>query len=191
MNHKRVDRIWRREGLKVPAHQPKRKRLWLADGSCIRLRPLYQNHVWSYDFVLCRTEDGRPVRLLMIIDEYSRECLAIIVERRLTSKDVLEALGELFIDRGLPHYIRSNNGAEFTAKAVRSWLAQLGVSTLFIEPGSPWENGYDESFNGKLRDELLNREIFETLLEARVLIERWRVEYNTVIPQLTSASFYL
>lgn len=182
VNHKRVERIWRREGLKVPVRQPKRKRLWLADGSCVRLRPQHKHHVWSYDFVLCRTEDGRPVRLLVIIDEYSRECLAIIVERRLTSRDVLEALGELFIARGLPSYIRSDNGAEFASKAVRSWLNRLGVGTLFIEPGSPWENGYVESFNGKLRDELLNREIFETLLEAQVLIERWRIEYNTVRP---------
>ena len=182
VNHKRVERIWRREGLKVPARQPKRKRLWLADGSCVRLRPLYRNHVWSYDFVHCQTDDGRVVRLLVIIDEYSRECLAITVERRLTSKNVLETLGELFVARGLPAYIRSDNGAEFTAKAVRSSLSRLGVGTLFIEPGSPWENGYVESFNGKLRDELLNREIFDTLLEAQVLIERWRVEYNTVRP---------
>ncbi len=182
VNHKRVERIWRQEGLKVPSRQPKRKRLWLADGSCIRLRPEYCNHVWSYDFVYCRTQDGQPFRLLVILDEYSRECLAIVVERQLTSKDVLEVLSELFIIRGLPRYIRSDNGPEFVAKVVRSWLNRLGVSPLYIEPGSPWENGYVESLNGKLRDELLNREIFETLLEAQVLIERWRVEYNTIRP---------
>ena len=182
VNHKCVERIWRQEGLKIPKKQPKRKRLWLADGSCVRLRPMYRNHVWSYDFVLCRTEDGRPVRLLVIIDEYSRECLAIVAERKLNSKNVLEVLGDLFIERGIPKYIRSDNGAEFTAKHVRSWLNRLGVGTLFIEPGSPWENGYVESFNGKLRDELLDREIFETLLEAQVLIERWRKEYNTFRP---------
>ena len=182
VNHKRVERIWRQEGLKVPSRQPKRKRLWLTDGSCIRLRPEYRNHVWSYDFVHCRTQEGRAFRLLVILDEYSRECLAILVERRLTSKDVLEVLSELFITRGLPRYIRSDNGPEFVAKMVRSWLNRLGVGPLYIEPGSPWENGYVESLNGKLRDELLNREIFETLLEAQVLIERWRVEYNTFRP---------
>lgn len=182
VNHKRVERIWRQEGLKVPSRQPKRKRLWLTDGSCIRLRPEYRNHVWSYDFVHCRTQDGRAFRLWVILDEYSRECLAIVVERRLTSKDVWEVLSELFITRGLPLYIRSDNGPEFVAKVVRSWLNRFGVGTLYIEPGSPWENGYAESLNGKLRDELLNREIFETLLEAQVLIEPWRVEYNTFRP---------
>jgi len=182
VNHKRVERLWRREGLKVPARQPKRKRLWLNDGSCVRLRPTYKDHVWSYDFVMTWTHDGRPVRMLVIIDEYTRECLAIDVARRLCSDDVLERLTDLFIRRGVPDSIRSDNGSEFTAHAVRDWLAKVGVKTLYIEPGSPWENGYVESFNGKLRDELLNAEIFETLLEAKVLIEAWRVEYNTVRP---------
>jgi putative transposase len=182
VNHKRVERIWRREGLKVPKRQPKRGRLWLNDGSCIRLRPEYKNHVWSYDFVHERTHDGRPLRILTIIDEYSRECLALRVERRLNSHDVLMTLAKLFIERGTPDHIRSDNGTEMTAKALRSWLQRLGVKTLFIEPGSPWENGYNESFNGKLRDELLNREIFYTLWEAKVLVERWRKEYNRVRP---------
>jgi putative transposase len=182
VNHKRVERIWRREGLKVPKRQPKRGRLWLNDGSCIRLRPEYKNHVWSYDFVHERTHDGRPLRILTIIDEYSRECLALRVERRLSSHDVLMTLAKLFIERGTPDHIRSDNGTEMTAKALRSWLQRLGVKTLFIEPGSPWENGYNESFNGKLRDELLNREIFYTLWEAKVLVERWRKEYNRVRP---------
>lgn len=182
VNHKRIERLWRIEGLKVPSRQPKRKRLWLADGSCIRLRPEYWNHVWSYDFVHCRTYDGRVFRLLVILDEYSRECLAIVVERRLTSREVIDVLAELFITRGLPTYIRSDNGPEFVAKSVRSWLTRLGVGPLYIEPGSPWENGYVESLNGKLRDELLNGEIFETLLEAQILIERWRIEYNTIRP---------
>ena len=182
INHKRVERIWRREGLKVPQKQPKRKRLWLNEGSCVRLRPQYRDHVWSYDFVMARTHDGRPVKILTLMDEHSRECLALRVARTLTSQDVLEQLGELFITRGLPGQIRSDNGPEFTAKAVRNWLKRLGVQTLFIEPGSPWENGYIESFNGKLRDELLNREIFTTLLEAQVLIENWRKEYNEVRP---------
>jgi transposase InsO family protein len=182
VNHKRVERIWRQEGLKVPKKQPKRGRLWLNGGSCIRLRPEYKNHVWSYDFVTARTDDGRAFRMLTIIDEYTRECLAILVERSLTSEDVIDQLFNLFILRGIPEHIRSDNGPEFTAKAVRKWLNKLGVKTLFIEPGSPWENGYIESFNGKLRDELLNREIFTTLIEAKVLIAQWRKEYNQVRP---------
>ena len=182
VNHKRVERIWRQEGLKVPQKQPKRGRLWLNDGSCIRLRPLHKDHVWSYDFVAERTTDGRALRILVIVDEYTRECLHIITARRLTSQDVLDALFALFINRSVPEYIRSDTGTEFTAKAVRKWLGKLGVGTLFIEPGSPWENGYVESFNGKLRDELLNREIFTTLTEAKILIENWRREYNAIRP---------
>lgn len=182
VNHKRVERLWRREGLKVPPKQPKRGRLWLNDGSCIRRRPEHPNHVWSYDFVQDRTADGRAFRILAIIDEYTRECLSLDVARSLRSGDVLDRLESLFVQRGTPQYIRSDNGPEFTAKAVRSWLAQLEVQPLFIEPGSPWENGYVESFNGKLRDELLNREIFYTLWEAKVLIERWRVHYNQLRP---------
>jgi putative transposase len=178
VNHKRVERIWRQEGLKVPRKQRKRKRLWLNDGSCIRLCPEYAKHVWSYDFMLDRTSNGKPIRLLNIIDEYSRECLSIRVDRGLTSYDVIEQLAELFVERGAPDFIRSDNGSEFTAKEIRGWLTRLGVKTLFIEPGSPWENGYIESFNGKLRDELLNGEIFDTVIEARVVIEQWRREYN-------------
>ena len=142
----------------------------------------YPNHVWSYDFVADRTSDGRDFRMLTLIDEHTRECLAIDVARRLTSEEVLERLSDLFVRRGVPKYIRSDNGPEFTAKRVREWLAKIGVKTLFIEPGSPWENGYCESFNGRLRDELLAREQFDTLLEAKVLIERWRRHYNTVRP---------
>ncbi len=182
VNHKRVERIWRHEGLKVPQKQPRRGRLWLNDGSCIRLRPQYPDHVWAYDFVSVRTHDGRPLRLLVIVDEHTRECLAIDVARRLNSEDVLEQLAWLFVIRGVPEHIRSDNVPEFTAEAVRDWLKRVGVRTLFIEPGSPWENGYVESFNGKLRDELLNREIFYTLTEAKVLIERSRCEYNTIRP---------
>jgi len=182
VNHKRVERIWRREGLKVPSKQPKRGRLWLNDGSCIRLRPAWRNHVWAYDFVQARTHDGRAFRMLTVIDEFTRENLAIEVGRRLRSDDVLHLLAELFVRHGAPDHIRSDNGSEFTAKAVRGWLGKVGVETLFIEPGSPWENGYNESFNGKLRDELLNGEIFYTLEEAKVLIEQWRRHYNTVRP---------
>jgi len=182
VNHKRVERIWRREGLKVPKKQPKRGRLWLNNGSCIRLRPEHKDHVWCYDLMVARTVEGRAFRILTIIDEYTRECLAILVDRRITSQTVIDQLFYLFILRGTPEHIRSDNGPEFTAKAVRSWLNDLEVTTLFIEPGSPWENGYIESFNGKLRDELLNREIFTTLTEASILIEEWRKEYNQVRP---------
>lgn len=182
VNHKRVERIWRREGLKVPRKQPKRGRLWLNDGSCIRLRPEHKDHVWAYDFVSGVTHDGRPFRMLVIVDEFTRECLSIDVARNLNSDDVLERLAWLMATRGVPEHVRSDNGAEFTAGVVREWLGKVGVKTLYIEPGSPWENGYVESFNGKLRDELLNGEIFSTLQEARVLIEMWRKHYNTIRP---------
>ena len=168
VNHKRVERIWRREGLKVPQKQPKRGRLWLNDGSCIRLRPEHKDHVWSYDFMVDRTTNGRAFRILNIIDEFTRECLSTKVNRNISSQDVIDELFSLFIFRSIPEHIRSDNSPEFTARAVRRWLNRLGVKTLFIERGSPWENGYIKSFNGKLRDELLNREIFTTLEEARV-----------------------
>ena len=182
VNAKRVERIWRREGLKVPRKHPKRGRLWLNDGSCVRLRAKRPGHVWSYDFVMDRTHDGRAFRMLTVIDEFTRQSLAIHVDRKLTSESVLDCISDLFIKHGPPEHIRSDNGAEFTTQAVRDWLNRLGVKTLFIEPGSPWENGYNESFNGKLRDELLNTEIFHTLKEAKVLIERWRQHYNTIRP---------
>ena len=182
VNVKRVERIWRREGLKVPQKQPKRGRLWLNDGSCIRLRPEYPNHVWSYDFVEDRTHNGRKYRMLNVIDEFTRECLTIRVNRKIRSIDVIDVLSDLFIRRGIPGHIRSDNGPEFVAKAVRDWIAMVGAKTAYIEPGSPWENGYCESFNSKLRDELLNGEIFYTLQEAQVIIESWRRHYNTVRP---------
>ncbi len=182
VNHKRMERIWIQQGLKVPKKQPKRGRLWFNDGSCIRLRAEHKDHVWSYDFVQARTHEGRSFKMLTLIDEFTRECLAIDVARHLRSDDVLERLSWLMSTRGVPKNIRSDNGSEFTAKEVRKWLFKLGVNTLYIEPGSPWENGYIESFNGKLRDELLNGEIFYTLNEAKILIERWRVYYNTIRP---------
>ncbi len=182
VNRKRVERIWRREGLKVPQKQPKKSRLWLTDGSCIRLRPEYPNHVWSYDFVEDRTHDGRKFRMLNIIDEFTRECLAIRVNRKLKAVDVIDVLSDLFILRGVPGHIRSDNGSEFVAKAVREWITAVGAKTAYIEPDSPWENGYCESFNSKLRDELLKREIFYTLEEEQVMIESWRRHYNTVRP---------
>ena len=166
----------------MPRKQPKRGRLWRNDGSCVRLRPTHRNHVWAYDFMAARTHNGRPFRILTILDEHTREGLAIKVARRIRSDDVLESLLDLFVAHGVPDYIRADNGPEFTAKAVRDWLARVGAQTLFIEPGSTWENGYVESFNGKLRDELLDREIFYTLKEAQVLIEDWRMFYNQVRP---------
>ena len=182
MNAKRVQRIWRREGLKVPAKQPKRGRLWLNDGSCVRLRASWPNHVWSYDFVEARTHDGRKFRMLCLIDEFTREALAIRVKRKLNSTDVLEVLADVMICRGTPQYIRSDNGPEFIATALRKWITDVGTQTAYIEPGSPWENGYCESFNSKLRDELLNLEVFYSLREAEVLIEAWRRHFNTVRP---------
>lgn len=178
----RVQCIWRREGLKVPAKQKPRGRLWMNDGSCIRLRPERPKHVWSYDFVQARTHDGRSLRLLTLIDEYTRECLAVRVARRLNSHHVIEVLGDAMLTHGVPEHVRSDNGAEMRADRVQKWLGTLGTKPLFIEPGSPWENGYCESFNGKLRDECLNGEIFYSLKEAQVVVEQWRVHYNTRRP---------
>ena len=178
----RVERIWRREGLKVPRRQRPRRRLWLNDGSCIRLRPERANHVWSYDFVSARTHDGRRMRMLTLIDEYTRECLAIRVERRMGSQAVIETLADVMLWKGIPEHIRSDNGPEFVAQPLREWLQTLGTAPLYIEPGSPWENGYCESFNGKLRNECLDGELFYSLREAQIVIEQWRKQYNTVRP---------
>lgn len=182
VNDKRVERIWRREGLKVPHKQPKRSRLWLNDGSCIRLRPEHRNHVWSYDFVEDRTHDGRKYRMLNVVDEYTHESLAIRVRRKLNSIDVIDVLSELFLLRGVPGHIRSDNGPEFIAEAVQKWIGAVGSKTAYIAPGSPWENGYVESFNARLRDELLNGEVFYSLREAQIVIESWRRHYNAVRP---------
>lgn len=178
----RVYRIWREEGLKVPSKAPKRSRLWLADGSCIRLRPERKNHVWSYDFVSDRTCDGRPIKILNVIDEFTRECLASYTARRIRSRDVILVLADLFLKHGCPKHIRSDNGPEFIAEKLKDWLEDLEVKPLYIEPGSPWENGYCESFNGKMRFELLDGELFYSLLEAKIIIERWRNHYNTKRP---------
>jgi transposase InsO family protein len=178
----RVQRIWRREGLKVPQKQPKRSRLWLNDGSCIRLRPEHPNHVWSFDFVESQTHDGRRLRLMTLIDEFTRKCLGIRVARRINAIGVIEALADAMLFEGIPAFIRSDNGPEMVAKVLRQWLSGLGTKSLYIEPGSPWENGFCESFNGKLRDELLNGEIFYSLREAQVVIENWRIHYNSRRP---------
>jgi len=178
VNRKRVHRIWRREGLKVPQVQRKRRRLGSSDNGCARHRAGRPDQVWSYDFVSDQTADGGRLKILPVVDEYTRECLTIEVERSLTAEDVVSTLEYLFEMRGAPEHIRSDNGPEFIAEAVKGWLARRGTRTLYIEPGSPWENAYSETFNSRLRDELLDREVFETLKEAKVLLEDHRLDYN-------------
>jgi len=182
INRKRVERIWREEGLKVPKKQPKRGRLHLHDGSCVRLRPCWKNHVWSYDFVSDRLHNNKKFKMLTVIDEYTRECLAIDVGYPMKAEQVLECLHRLFLERGFPDFIRSDNGAEFTAKSVQEFLRKTKVKTAFITPGSPWENGFNERFNGSVRDEILNGESFYNMTEARAIIEQWRRHYNEVRP---------
>jgi putative transposase len=180
-----VSTIWREEGLQVPQKQPKRGRLWFNDGSCIRKRPEYKGHVWSYDFVADRTHDGKPIKILNIIDEFTKECLVSHAARRIRSRDIIFILADLFLERGCPKYIRSDNGPEFIAKKLLSWFKTIDVAPLFIEPGSPWENGYCESFNGKMRYEFLDGEIFYSLKEARIMIDRWVRQYNTIRPHMS------
>ena len=182
VNDKRVERIWRREGLKVPQKQPKRRRLWFADGSCIRLRAEHSNQVWSYDFVEDWTHDGRKYRMLNVVDEFTHECIKIRIERGLNAVDVIDVLFGLFILRGVPGHIRSDNGPELIAKTVQTWIAAVGAKTAYIAPGSPWENGYIESFNARRRDELLDGEILYTLKEAQIVIESWKRHYNAIRP---------
>lgn len=178
----RVRRICREEGLKVPDQQKPRGRLWFNDGSCLRLRPEHRNHVWSYDFVLIRDAYGRKIRMLTMIDEFSRTCLDIHCARRIGANEVIAQLANAMIVHGIPEYIRSDNGPEFVANHLRKWLADIGVKTAYITPGSPWENGYCESFNGTLRDNLLNGEIFYGVLEAQAIVDQWIREYNTIRP---------
>lgn len=182
INHKRVERIWREEGLKLPTKQSKKRWLWLADGSCVRLRPEHRNHVWSYDFVEDKTMDNKKIRFLNIIDEYSRVCLASIPRRSWIGNAVIEVLSDLMLQHGTPEYLRSDNGSEFTSKKIRKWLSNVGVITAYIEPGSPWENGYCESFNARMRDEFLNGELFGNMYEAKILTSRWVEYYNTIRP---------
>jgi len=194
VNRKRVYRLWRKEGLKVPQKQRKRRRLGNSSNGCVRHRAAHIDHVWSYDFVMDQTVDSRPVKLLPIVDEYTRECLSLDVARSIKAADVIETLRHLFAVRGKPRFIRSDNGPEFIAHAVRDWLAASGIETLYIEPGSPWENGYCESFNSRLRDELLNRELFMDLREAKVVVEDYRLDYNhrrphSALGYVTPASF--
>ena len=182
INHKRVERIWREEGLKLPQKQHKKRRLWMNDGSCIRLRAERKNHVWSYDFVEDKTTNGRKIRILNIIDEHTRECLASVPRRSWKNNDVIEVLTDLMFQKGTPEYIRSDNGSEFTSKIIRKWLRETEVITAYIEPGSPWENGFIESFNSRMRDGCLNGEIFDTMYEAEILIRRWVRYYNEIRP---------
>ena len=182
INHKRVERIWREEGLKLPKKQVKKRRLWLTDGSCIRLRAEHKNHVWSYDFVEDRTSNGRKIRFLNVLDEHTHECLASVPRRSWRNNDVIELLSDLMLTHGVPEYMRSDNGSEFTAKQIRRWLSDAGSITAYIEPGSPWENGYVESFNARMRAEFLNGELFDTMFEAQVLTQRWVRYYNQVRP---------
>jgi putative transposase len=197
VNKKRVHRLWRKEGLKVPDKQRKRRRLpdlGTSENSCTRKRATHLNHVWSYDFVMDLTENGRRLKMMPVVDEYSRECLTIDVERSITAEDVVSTLASLFRQRGEPAFIRSDNGPEFIAKAIKEWLEASGVKTLYIEPGSPWENAYSETFISRFSDELLKREVFADLLEARVLIEDYREHYNHQRPHsalgyLTPAGF--
>lgn len=178
VNRKRVQRLWREEGLRVPPLQHKRRRLGSSENSCERLRAEYKNHVWSYDFIMDQTEDGGRLKMLPVLDEYTREVHAILTERSITAEGVIEQLAYLFRVHGEPEFLRSDNGPEFIANAIKEWLATAGVKTLYIEPGSPWENGYSESFNSRFREEHLNRELFTSLTEAKVLNERYRLAHN-------------
>ncbi len=178
VNRKRIHRLWRQEHLKVPQKQRKKRRLGHSANGVLRRRPEHPNHVWCYDFLKDQTTDGRPLKLLPIEDEYTRECLALDVARSITAQDVIRTLARLFAERGAPRFIRSDNGPEFIAQALRDWLPRSGVQTVYIAPGAPWENAYSESFNSRLRDELLNRELFTSVLEAKVITEDYRQEYN-------------
>lgn len=194
VNRKRVGRLWRIEGLRVPVRRHKRRRLGSIEGAVVRRRAEHPRDVWSYDFIMDATEDGRRLKMLPVVDEHTRECLTVEVERRLTAHDVISTLDKLFKEHGAPRYLRSDNGPEFIARAVKGWLAASGVRTLYIEPGSPWQNAYAESFNARFRDELLDRELFTTLTEAKVLVEEYRRGYNRSRPHsslgyLTPAAF--
>ena len=182
MNHKRVERLWHQEGLQVPRKQRKKRRVGSSENGCVRLQASHPNDVWSYDFLFDRTESGRRIKILVVIDEFTRECLAIRVASRIKSSDVAGILAAIMVERGAPSHVRSDNGPEFVAKSVRRWLKKCNVSTAFIAPASPWENGFVESFNAQLRNELLNRELFPTLAEAKYLIEDFRRTYNEERP---------
>src|SRR5262245_3318272 len=182
VNRKRVFRLWRQQGLKVPRRKRKKRRLGSSANGCVRYRAAGKDHVWAWDFIHDRTADGRPLKWLSVVDEYTRECLALEVGRGMKACGVVAVLEGLVRQRGVPGYIRSDNGPEFIAQAIRGWLSGSGVGGLYIEPGAPWENGYAESFHGKLRDDLLEREECSSLLEARLVSREWKEEYNAVRP---------
>jgi transposase InsO family protein len=182
VNRKRVHRLWRQQGLKVPRKQRKKRRLGSSANSCVRRPAERKDHVWAWDFLHDRTSDGGPLKWFTLVDEYTRECLALEVRRGMTAKAVSAVLAAVVKERGMPAHIRSDNGPEFIARAIRAWMSTAGLETLYIEPGAPWENGYAESFNSKVRDELLNAEEFASLLEARVLAGQWKQQYNHVRP---------
>lgn len=183
VNHKRVERLYQEAGLTLASRRPKKKRKQPRERQPVNAKS--RNHVWSYDFTHDRTEYGENLKLLVIVDEHTRKCLEIRVEKKMTSKDVLETLDELFEAEGPPQYIRSDNGSEFKAIKLQSWLTSKGVTPLYVEPGSPWQNGYVESLNGKLRDECLNEELFYSRGEAQVIVDRWRDVYNNERPHMS------
>ena len=194
MNVKHVHRIWKSEGLQIRKKQRKRRRFGNSGNACNRHKAEHKDHVWSYDFVSERTEKGGRLRMLNVVDEFTRECLTIEAARNFVGKKVIEVLKELFAIRGRPKFIRSDNGPEFACHAVKKWLKDSNVGSLFIEPGSPWENGYIESFNGKLRDECLDGELFLSLAEAKYIVDRWRMDYNhhrphSMLDWMTPATF--
>ena len=178
VNRKRIWRLWQREGLKVPMKRPKKRRLGHSANGILRHRATHRNHVWAWDFIFDTTANGRSLKWFSLVDEFTRECLALEVGRTMTATDVVDVLIELVQTRGVPGHIRSDNGPEFIAGAIRSWLGRSGIGTLYIAPGSPWENGYAESFHARLRDELLNLEVFATVAEGKMLATQWRLEYN-------------
>jgi len=182
VNHKKAERIWREEGLQLPKRHKKRKRLYHKDSSIIRLRPLYPNHIWSIDFVHDKLSNGRPYKMLTVLDEYTRQALCVAVNIKIGSAEVLEALYSLILEHGKPEYIRSDNGPEFIAAALQEWLLKVGISPIQIHPGSPWENGYNERFNGTLRKEVLNAEWFTTTKQAQTVINQWLKQYNHIRP---------
>lgn len=178
VNRKRVWRLWKREGFKVVQKQRKKRRLGCSANGIVRHRPQHKDHVWAWDFIHDRDRGNRPLKWFTLIDEYTRECLALEVERSMTAAEVIDVLAQVLLIRGVPQHIRSDNGPEFIAQAMRRYLEIAGVGSLYIEPGSPWENGYEESFHGRLRDEFLNAEDFADLREAKVLGAAWRSDYN-------------
>jgi transposase InsO family protein len=178
VNRKRIYRLWKQEGLKVPKKQRKKRRMGSSDNGCVRHRATRKDQVWAWDFVHDRTTDGRPLKWLTLVDEYTRECLALRVGRSIKAQDAIDVLAEVFAMHGVPEHVRSDNGPEFIATAMRDWLQQVNVGALYIEPGSPWENGYAESFNSKFRDEFLNAEEFDTEGHARAWGAAWQADYN-------------